>query len=110
MNNDITSVKSLMVDDLKLRKRNMTVKGKKAKLRKRLISAMEKDISCNLPNTNEEFISRVDFDIFTQDFIEFKKFELEAFLAKDKIQGLTHLREKIESKKLLWTSSMLYFI
>ena len=51
MNNDITSVKSLMVDDLKLRKINMTVKGKKAKLRKRLVSAMEKDISCNLPNT-----------------------------------------------------------
>ena len=81
-NDDETFVNSLTVDNVKieLRKRNISAEGNKPILRSRLLNAFEKDIAPFSNNEMEdkskektEFMKIVDFENFSQDFIEFKK-------------------------------------
>ena len=90
MNNDDTFVNSLTVDHLKieLRSRNISTEGNKTILRSRLLNAfekdkgskeMEKDGLCDSSKERIEFTKIVDFDNFSQDFIEFKKYTYDNF-------------------------------
>ena len=85
-NIDVSNIKSWTVDQLKLelRKRNLSVKGRKAEIRRRLLNAIGRngDIEKNKEEKTtqlkefsncREYIDKLEFDLFIQDFVAFKE-------------------------------------